>query len=155
LWSLDPSAFNLLRDGADALLVCLVMPVISHGAAQAHARRDQLLAQQHTLTETLGQLEALATHDPLTGALNQQHMADVVLRQAKRAQRSGAPLSVALFNLDHFTAINEHQGTAGGDAVLQYVGRIATAALRQSDVLARWAGDEFMVLFVDTAPADA
>lgn len=155
LWHLDPQEFNLLRDGADALLVCLVMPVISHGAAQAHARYGQLLTEQHTLIQTLGQLEAMATHDPLTGALNQQHMADVALRQAKRAHRAGASLSVALFNLDHFAAINERQGTAGGDEVLRDVGRIAAAALRQSDVLARWAGDEFMVLFVDTAPVDA
>ena len=70
LWWLQPAGFHPLQDGLDALIVCLVMPVLSHTAYQISRKRQRLAQQQGTLADTLARLETLATRDPMTGLFN-------------------------------------------------------------------------------------
>lgn len=91
-------------------------------------------------------LELLATTDPLTGLLNRralQHRAEASLNYSKRY---GTPFSVILFDLDFFKSINDTMGHDVGDMVLKEVSQRILCVLRDSDILARWGGEEFLVL---------
>jgi len=90
-------------------------------------------------------LKAAAGMDPLTGLLNRRgagvHLRSVVAR----AHRAGGGLCVLMIDVDHFKVINDVHGHEVGDAALVALADALTAALRESDVLCRWAGDEFIV----------
>jgi diguanylate cyclase (GGDEF)-like protein/PAS domain S-box-containing protein len=96
------------------------------------------------------QLRELATCDSLTGAANRRHFVELAQRERERARRSQSPLSVCLFDADHFKNINDHYGHAAGDHVLSAIALAARSVLRKSDVLGRLGGEEFAILLPDT-----
>ncbi|HEU4590038.1 MAG TPA: GGDEF domain-containing protein [Steroidobacteraceae bacterium] len=96
------------------------------------------------------QLAALANLDSLTGLPNRRHMAQLTVQALERAAREGEPLTIALIDLDHFKAINDRCGHAGGDQVLREFARLARATLRADDTLGRWGGEEFLVTMPGT-----
>jgi diguanylate cyclase (GGDEF)-like protein len=91
-----------------------------------------------------------ARTDALTGLDNRRAMEERGPIELKRAQRSGAPVSVILCDVDHFKNINDRYGHVGGDTVLRTVATNLRGALRETDVLGRWGGEEFMAVLVDT-----
>lgn len=97
----------------------------------------------------------LATHDPLTGAFNRRALLEAMARLAGLAQRQRQPLSVLMIDIDHFKRVNDEFGHANGDVVLQEVARRLQERLRRSDLLARFGGEEFLVLLPDTGAAQA
>ncbi|HEX2871944.1 MAG TPA: diguanylate cyclase [Polyangiaceae bacterium] len=101
------------------------------------------------------QLRALATCDSLTGAANRRHFVEQAQRERERSLRSGTPLSLCLFDADHFKSINDHYGHVAGDHVLTAMAQAATAALRTTDLLGRLGGEEFAMLLPDTDLAGA
>jgi diguanylate cyclase (GGDEF)-like protein/PAS domain S-box-containing protein len=101
------------------------------------------------------QLRALATTDSLTGAANRRHFVELAQRERERSLRSGAPLSLCLFDADHFKSVNDQYGHVAGDQVLTAMAEAARSALRVSDVLGRLGGEEFAVLLPDTDLAGA
>jgi len=105
--------------------------------------------------EMVEQLAALARQDPLTGLMNRRAWDDHLAREVARAGRTGRPLTVAVLDLDHFKAYNDEHGHLAGDQLLKAVAGRWTGALRTSDVLARWGGEEFAVLMLDTAADEA
>lgn len=119
------------------LLICLVITVVV------------VTAIGYTIRLYQARIEVMAASDKLTGLLN-RHGFEIVFEQAlKEARRSGRPLSIVLFDIDHFKAINDGVGHLAGDAVIRHVARAARAAVREADVLCRWGGDEFLVLLKD------
>ncbi|MEC7524639.1 MAG: diguanylate cyclase [Myxococcota bacterium] len=92
----------------------------------------------------------LATVDALTGLFNRRAFVDAARRELARAQRHRDPLSVLLFDIDHFKSINDGQGHAMGDRVLKSVGDLLSSLARESDVCARWGGEEFVILLTST-----
>jgi diguanylate cyclase (GGDEF)-like protein len=93
--------------------------------------------------------------DPLTGLHNRRSLLDGWEDAVHRARRSGKPVSVVLADIDHFKSINDTRGHAGGDAALLAVAQALRSALRAQDVVARWGGEEFMLLLPDTDIAGA
>ena len=87
-----------------------------------------------------------AMHDPLTGLPNRAMFMESLERAAHKARRRFQRFSVLFIDLDHFKEVNDTMGHPAGDALLQEVGRRLTAAVRSSDMVARLAGDEFVVL---------
>lgn len=93
--------------------------------------------------------------DGLTGLWNRAHFDERWAEEYKRTQRSGSPLSLAVFDLDHFKQINDTYGHPAGDSVLQGVARLIQQAARQADVACRYGGEEFIVIMPDTSPEQA
>lgn len=93
--------------------------------------------------------EALATLDSLTGLPNRRSF-DLLAGQAiHEAQRSNAALVALLIDLDHFKSLNDTHGHLAGDEVLRQFAEVLRGSLRQSDILCRWGGEEFIVLLRD------
>ena len=107
------------------------------------------------LRRTQGQLELLATHDPLTNVLNARAFARELAHELGRNRRYGRPLALIYLDLDDFKRVNDAHGHATGDAVLRLVADAMRAAVRQADVVGRLGGDEFGVLMPETDAAVA
>lgn len=91
-----------------------------------------------------------AKQDPLTKIPNRMAYNERVDLEVQRWQRNGAPLSVAIVDIDHFKRINDMYGHAAGDKTLAVIARHLQNNLRSTDFVARWGGEEFILLFPDT-----
>ncbi len=100
-------------------------------------------------------LEFLAYHDPLTGLLNRRVMETVLKRESGRARRYEMPLSVVFMDLDYFKAVNDTYGHEVGDQLLVHLARNLEEKSRETDIVARFAGDEFVVILPETAGEQA
>ncbi|MGN6702122.1 MAG: diguanylate cyclase [Burkholderiaceae bacterium] len=96
------------------------------------------------------QLQKLATTDPLTGLYNRRHTIEVAEHEIRRRARSSAPLSFLIADIDHFKAINDTHGHDAGDRVLVEVAAALRRSTREQDIVARWGGEEFLVVLPDT-----
>lgn len=103
-----------------------------------------------TLLQRVGDARRESRVDALTGLPNRPAFREAFSQALSLAARTGMPVSVGIFDLDHFKEINDSYGHAAGDRVLCRVAETMPVTLRQSDVLARWGGDEFVVLFPNT-----
>lgn len=96
------------------------------------------------------QLVALATTDPLTGALNRRALQEATSGAVSLAHRHGRPLSVLMIDADHFKAINDTHGHNAGDAVLKHLVETVGRVLRETDILGRLGGEEFVAVLPET-----
>jgi diguanylate cyclase (GGDEF)-like protein len=100
-------------------------------------------------------LEQLAQTDQLTGAVNRRALELVLEKEISKAKRHDYPLSIIYFDVDHFKRVNDRYGHPAGDRVLIRLVGLMQSRLRESDMLARWGGEEFLVLLSYTDLADA
>lgn len=98
------------------------------------------------LRDELEQARRLIHVDPLTGALNRAGCEAMYAREAALADRHDVPLGVALLDVDNFKALNDIHGHQAGDAALVHLARVLKLALRPSDVVVRFGGEEFLLL---------
>ncbi len=103
----------------------------------------------------LARAEKLAATDPLTGLPNRRQADEMLVRLVAAARRTGRPLAIALVDLDHFKAVNDRFGHAAGDVALRETGTAIRAFVRSSDHVARFGGEEFLLLLPDTSRTDA
>jgi two-component system cell cycle response regulator len=92
----------------------------------------------------------LATTDSLTGIANRREFSAILAREITRAKRYGTPLSLVMYDIDFFKRVNDSFGHDVGDAVLQALTKLVKANIRANDVMARWGGEEFMLLMPQT-----
>lgn len=119
------------------------------------ALRGRLARQKSELSHALELNRRLATLDELTGLMNRRHMTTTLRAEVERQRRHPGLMSVALVDIDLFKRINDHHGHAAGDGVLQAFARLARDELRSCDVVARWGGEEFLLLLPDVDQAAA
>jgi diguanylate cyclase len=128
--------------------------------AEALASRDRMLAAHQEVQEAearIRDLEAKLQHmselvreDQLTGSLNRRGLDDVFERESARADRRGTPLCVALLDLDNFKKLNDTYGHLAGDNALRHLVKVVRDTLRSMDVIARFGGEEFVILLPET-----
>ena len=103
-----------------------------------------------SLERAAHRMSQLASHDALTGCVN-RGTTDTLLEHAlQRSRREGAPVAVALLDIDHFKQVNDRFGHRTGDAVLQAFAQLVRTRLRGSDVLGRVGGEEFLIMLPAT-----
>ena len=100
-------------------------------------------------------LRVIASKDPLTGLLNRGVFESILKREFNRALRYDTPLSLVFIDLDDFKSVNDSFGHDAGDALLRYMGARLLDMSRESDVVGRFAGDEFLVLLPSTTTKEA
>lgn len=96
--------------------------------------------------ELLDRQQELARRDPLTGALNRRELESLLPPAAEAAARAGKPLALLMVDVDGFKEINDQRGHTEGDRILRGVHAVAQAVLRAEDIVARFGGDEFVLL---------
>ncbi|WP_073237709.1 PAS domain S-box protein [Desulforamulus putei] len=99
------------------------------------------------------QLYRLSNTDPLTNAYNRRYFMQVLEQEMERTGRTGLPFSIIMVDLDHFKSINDRFGHAAGDLVLKSLVDLINGRIRKIDCLARWGGEEFVILLPNT-PVD-
>lgn len=95
-------------------------------------------------------LRKLATVDSLTGLFNRSHGSDLAENEIARFRRAKHPVAFMLLDVDHFKSINDRYGHEMGDKILAEIGQLIPAQLRTQDIVARWGGEEFLVILPDT-----
>lgn len=98
------------------------------------------------LKEKIAEVERLSNTDPLTGLYNRLYFNSVFERELSNLRRYGRAFSLILFDIDHFKNVNDTYGHNAGDQVLRTIAAISKDLVRDSDVVARWGGEEFIVL---------
>jgi diguanylate cyclase (GGDEF)-like protein/PAS domain S-box-containing protein len=102
------------------------------------------------LRKTNALLKSLSNTDPLTQLSNRRHLMATLDKEMKRAKRSNGPLTLLLFDVDHFKIVNDSFGHQSGDAVLMAIAKVAREMLRCNDIAARYGGEEFVLLLTET-----
>ncbi len=114
---------------------------------------NALMGAARDITERKKADQALrhqATTDPLTQIFNRRHFFDLAYQELERSQRYDRPLSIIMFDIDHFKEVNDTYGHAAGDEVLLKLSSRSAEILRENDIFARYGGEEFVVLLPET-----
>jgi len=123
---------------------CVLLSVYASGLrARLHDSREKLAG-------SLERIQSLVSFDELTGTLNRRSLSARLEEERARCERGGERFGVALFDLDHFKAVNDTYGHAKGDQVLKEFADAVRGAMRDSDVFGRHGGEEFMLLLPRT-----
>lgn len=96
-----------------------------------------------------------ATTDMLTGLMTRRTFEARASDELRRTRRLGTPLSLAMIDVDHFKQVNDDHGHQAGDAVLRAVGDVLSQSIRRTDLVCRWGGEEFAIVYLDTSIEDA
>ncbi|MDE2418548.1 MAG: GGDEF domain-containing protein [Burkholderiales bacterium] len=137
-----------------------VVGTTSRMASESLATRDELSAMREQATRTEAELVKLhkeldrvsseARHDSLTGTLNRKGLDEALERELSTVRRKETPLSMALLDIDNFKKLNDSLGHSMGDNALNHLATVARDCMRPQDTLARFGGEEFVVLLPDT-----
>jgi diguanylate cyclase (GGDEF)-like protein len=112
-----------------------------------HGIRDRIQMDQRAELQELAQkLRFKATTDPLTGLYNRSKFNESLASEMARSHRYNSPLALIMFDVDHFKQVNDVYGHQTGDDVLVQLSELVSGNVRKTDLLARWGGEEFVIL---------
>lgn len=144
------------NDRLDAVKLIAGQLAVSLDNARLYSSLEQRVAER---TEELAvanrRLELLSVTDALTGLANRRRLEEVLDAHWRRTYRTGRPLALALVDIDHFKLYNDYYGHAAGDRALQRIATVLRETIRETDLVARFGGEEFAVVMPDTDLAAA
>ena len=146
LMTFKPDTVNVYLEWFQWVTLALVLPAFALIGARISELRAKLSANNAELVNALSTIQVLANHDTLTGLPNRAMFNDNLQQAIARASRSNLSLALFFIDLDHFKQINDTLGHPFGDGVLKEAVRRFTALVRDGDTLARFGGDEFVLL---------
>jgi diguanylate cyclase (GGDEF)-like protein len=152
---LQPARYRPGEQFVAFLYITLVVVLIARLAALVARMNEGLRSQSRELASALERVRQLATRDDLTQVHNRRHITELLGIEQNQHERTGHTLCVALLDIDHFKAVNDQLGHQAGDEVLRRFASATQQALRASDLLGRWGGEEFIVVFPDTTLDEA
>nr|WP_099743666.1 GGDEF domain-containing protein [Acidovorax sp. 62] len=151
----DEPGYPPVVAGAYVGMVVVVLLSSTFLTTRVQSTREHLRRQKSELARALEQIRELATHDDLTGLLNRRAMFERMQLEQRRSLRTGYPLLVAQLDIDHFKVVNDTHGHGKGDLVLRAFADTVRHSVRDTDVLARWGGEEFVLMLCDTPAEEA
>ena len=119
------------------------------------ALQDELREKNRQLEEILSKLEVLAITDPLTQLFNRRYFEAIIEKEFSRTARYKFATSCLIIDVDYFKRVNDEYGHRTGDLVLKELATIIKDCLRKVDTVARWGGEEFVVLLPETNKENA
>lgn len=140
---------------AQAKGLCLQRQLNEGLEIRVKERTTELEQALKALSGAHQQLSELNRRDSLTGLFNRQTLNDELHRSLAQAVRSQRPMAILMMDLDHFKQVNDHYGHLAGDACLHHAAQRLQQRLRAGDLLARFGGEEFVVVLNDTNQAGA
>jgi diguanylate cyclase (GGDEF)-like protein len=158
MWSLqasDPLRYPPVVEAHTFAYMAAALLSIGVLTGEMNKLRERLKRQKEELLAALATIRKLATVDELTSLANRRHMNEVLEAEERRQGARGQPTCIALLDIDFFKQVNDRFGHAAGDAVLRDFASAARAELRAADVLARWGGEEFLLMLPNTDEPEA
>ena len=141
---------SLQRDLVIFLSCAAVYTMVASMAGRLSKLRSQLREQKRDLAVALERNNQLARQDELTGLPNRRQAHEMMEYEERRSAREALHPCVCLMDIDHFKSINDTYGHPAGDEVLRTLARHAPQSLRAPDLLARWGGEEFLLVMPQT-----
>ena len=152
-WGIDPGRLpqpTRIHNRPPNLWLVYKREIITLGLFSIGLFISLFLFQRNRLFKRMNaELSRLSMTDALTGLLNRRAIDALLVQECARRQRTGQPLSVLIFDIDHFKRINDQYGHEQGDRVLTTLASTLQQVMRRTDHLARWGGEEFILLAVD------
>lgn len=131
-------------------MLATVVPTVTLLGGQINTLRIRLQVQKGELLDAMDRIRDMAQRDELTGLCNRRYMNELLASTTRRMERSGKSVSVSLIDIDFFKKVNDAYGHRVGDEVLQSFAAQVIPNLRPTDTMARWGGEEFLLLMYDT-----
>ena len=150
----DPVAFPARLEAVRFLLTSVAITAVTIISRDLHRLRMRVEERTEELLRAMAKIELLATTDELTSLSNRRHMHELLDIEERRQQQQYRATCIALIDVDHFKQINDRYGHEGGDNALRTLAHAARGMLRAGDTLARWGGEEFLLLMPDTVLRD-
>jgi diguanylate cyclase (GGDEF)-like protein len=154
-WWRHPEALNARAELLNLLMAGVQLAALTMISRDVRTMRKRQLQQRVVLQNALEQLHEASQHDALTGLFNRHHMTQLLNHEIKRFARQGRSFSLAIIDIDHFKHINDQFGHTVGDEVLKAFATLSLAHLPPVDALARWGGEEFLLLLPEQGVVDA
>jgi diguanylate cyclase (GGDEF)-like protein len=151
----DPASFPLEIEAAHFAIATICLLAVGLVTGEMSKLRARLTRQKHELQAAVDTIRDLATIDELTSLANRRHMNQVLAAAERREPQADERICLALLDIDFFKHINDRYGHAAGDAVLREFAAAARAELRAGDLLARWGGEEFLLMLPHTSRPEA
>jgi len=126
-----------------------------YASLRTKALQDELRLKNRQLEEMLERVEFLALTDPLTELFNRRHFERVLENEFGRTVRYKSPLTCMMLDIDNFKRINDQFGHRAGDSVIREIAQTIRRCVRETDTVARWGGEEFVMLLPETVKENA
>jgi diguanylate cyclase len=146
----EEDRINIKIELVQLVAFTLTMIVMTYIGSSIHRLREHNKKQRAMLQDALDLNKMLATTDELTGLYNRRYYMDKLAQQKALSERDGSDFVVCFFDLDHFKRINDNYGHHIGDMVLKEFSRLLKQNIREIDYAARFGGEEFVCLLVNT-----
>jgi diguanylate cyclase (GGDEF)-like protein len=151
----QPDVINLKIELVNWLGFAISMSIFSFVTAGLSRLRRMVGQQNRDLRQALDTIQELAITDELTGLYNRRHVLGVLEYQKSLAGRGNHCFALAFADLDHFKEVNDHYGHQAGDEVLKRFAQIARSSIRKIDYVARFGGEEFVLVLVQAGLPEA